>query len=208
MSPSRTRWLTSRVVPALLLTLVASLIGGGLADVLQSLKEPSIDAARNFEGFGTRGVPIVGIGMLVLGTGMLVGAAIGRILPALLVSGAVASGVLLGVASLNDVLLRGDATFVSSSSNLNGARILDYYVHTPEGEIITFDEAYQRYGSAVDELSFGDPGAAPSSGLSVVVRIVPAEAYPSAANRLALLEGAAGVVAIGLTYVVVLRRRP
>ncbi len=208
MSPSRTRWLSTRLLPALLITVIASLIGGGLADVLQSLKDPSVDAARNFEGFGLRGVPIVGVGLVVLGTGLLVGAVIGRVLPALLVSGAVVIGVLVGIAGLNDVLLRGDATFVPSSADVSGARILDTFIQTPEGEIITWDEAYVRYGAAVDQLSYGDPSGATGSGLSIVIRIVPADAYPWASNRLALFEGAAGLLAIALTYLVVLRRRP
>ena len=209
MSPSRVRWLSTRLVPAIVATAVVSLIGGGLADVLQGLRDHSVDAARSFEGFGMRGVPMVGVGLVVLSVGLLVGAVIGRILPALLVSGAVAAGALVGIASLNDVLLRGDATIVPASASLSGARILDTFIQTPEGEVIAYDEAYRRYGDKVYELSFGDPASPPSpSGLSIVVLLIPADGYPWAANRLALLQGAAGILAIGLTYVVVARRRP
>lgn len=209
MSPSRVRWLSNRVVPAVAVTALVTLVSGGLADVLQSLRDPSVDAAHSFEGFGMRGVPIMGIGLAALGMGLLVGGVVGRILPALLVCGAVMSGTLLGVTSLNDVLLRSEATIAPSTANLNGARVYESFVQTAEGEVITWDEAYGRYGEAVYQLGFDDPSAPPSSlGLTMVVLHIPGEAYPMAALRLALLQGAAGIATIAVTYLVVVRRRP
>ena len=86
-----------------------------------------------------------------------------------------------------------------------GAGIL-LEIRTPEGEYISWEEAYQRYGSEVDMISYD--GTHTALGLSVVTRYVPGERYPAAVARLSALLGGGGLAALALTFLVVHRRRP
>ena len=201
LSPSRRRWLLLRLVPVCLSLLVFSLVDGWLGDVLEGLRQPMIDQERNFEGLGVRGVAIAGTGLLAFGIALLSGALLGRLLPALLVSGALITGAYLGTSVLTDGLLLGESV-VAESGATDGGREIESLIITPEGELIGWDEAYARYGADVDQIGTEE------SPFRIVFRVVPGEVYPLAAARLAVLQGAIGLVAIGLGFVVVDRRRP
>ena len=178
IAPSRATWLRDRLIPILLMVLALGLAGGWLGDLLQGLRQRGIDPWQNFEGLGLRGPAIAGAGLLVFGIAGLVGAAVGRQLPALLISGAVIGFGVYGASAVSDAWVQGDAEVAPSDQVGIGDKYLDSMIRTPEGEVISWDEAYQRYGSAVDELSYD--GTQTSMGLSIVVRYVPGEKYPAA----------------------------
>lgn len=201
LSPSRRRWLLLRLVPVGLALMAFCFVAGGLGDVLEGLRQPMIDPDRNFEGLGVRGVAIAGTGLLVFGIALLSGALLGRLLPALLVSGALVTGAYLGTSLLTDGLLLGESV-IAESSAADGSRELETLVVTPEGEVINWDEAFARYGADVAQIGTEE------SRLRVVLRFVPGEIYPFAAARQAVLQGALGLVAISLGFMVVERRRP
>ena len=206
VAPSRTVWLRDRLIPILLVVLVLGLAGGGLGDVLAGLRERGVDPWRNFNGLGLRGPAIAAAGLLVFGIAALVGAAFGRQLPALLISGAFIGFGIYGANVISDGWVQADAEVASSDQLEIGDKYLDAMIRTPEGEVISWDVAYQRYGSAVDELSYD--GTQTSAGLSIVVRYVPGEKYPAAVARLSGLLGLGGLASIALTFLVINRRRP
>ena len=78
-------------------------------------------------------------------------------------------------------------------------RQLDTYFQTPDGELITWDAAFSRFGDDMNQW----PAA-----LRQFVRLNVYEAAPLAAERIALLDGAIGLAAITTAFVVVARRRP
>ena len=205
IAPSRGVWLRDRIIPILLLLLALGFAGGWLGDVFQSLRTRSVDPWANFEGMGQRGPVIPGAALLVFGISGLVGGLVGRQLPALLISGALIGFGLWAAFNLSDGWIRDDAVFGTNDELGLGDKYLDSVIRTPEGKFITWDEAYQRYGSEVDALNLGETG---SSGLALAMRYVPGERYPAAVARLSGLLGLGGVATIGLTFLVVSRRRP
>jgi hypothetical protein len=206
IAPSRTAWLRDRVIPMLLVLLVQGLAGGGLGDILMGLRQRGVDPWQNFEALGLRGPAIAGAGLMVFGIAGLVGAAVGRQLPALLISGALIGFGVYGAFAVSDGWVQGDAEVGTYDQVAIGDKVLDSLVRTPEGEYISWDEAYQRYGSELDTLNYD--GTSSATGLSVATRYVPGEKYPAAVARLSGLLGLGGLAAIALTFVVVQRRRP
>jgi hypothetical protein len=206
IAPSRATWLRDRLIPILLVVLALGLAGGWLADLLQGLRQRGVDPWHNFEGLGLRGPAIAAAGLLVFGIAGLVGAAVGRQLPALLISGAVIGFGVYGATTVSDAWVQGDAVVGTYDQVKVGDKILDSLIRTPDGEYIAWDEAYQRYGSALDTISYD--GTDNGTGLRVATRYVPGERYPAAAARLSGLLGAGGLAAIALTFLVVHRRRP
>lgn len=200
--PSRRRWLATRTLPALLGLVVAAGVSGILGDWLEALRQPAVDPQRSFEGFGYRGPVLAGLALASTGAALLVSSVVGRVLPALLIAGVLACAAVFGVTAVSDTLLQHESVVVVEGEGREPGRALESLIRTPQGEILTFAEAYERYGSAaVDEMD-------PALGLTLMVRIVPARIYPIAAWRLAVLYGFLGISALTGTFAVVERRRP
>jgi len=206
IAPSRATWLRDRMVPILLVVLVLGVAGGWLGDILMGLRQRGVDPWRNFEGLGLRGPAIAATALLVFGIAGLVGAVVGRQLPALLISGAVIGFGVYGAITLSDAWVQGDAVFGTYDQTALGDKVLDTLIRTPEGEYISWDVAYTRYGSMLDTISYD--GTDNGSGIRVATRYVPGDRYPAAVARLSGLLGGGGLAAIALTFLVVHRRRP
>ena len=206
IAPSRASWLRDRLTPILLVLIAIGLAGGGLGDLLMGLRQRGIDPWQNFEGLGMRGPAIAACGLLVFGLAGVVGAAVGRQLPALLIGGALIGFAVYGASVVSDAWVLGDAEVGTYDQVAIGDRVLDSLVRTPEGEFISWDEAYQRYGSQMETINFD--GTPSDNGFSMATRYVPGERYPAAVARLSGLLGLGGLAAIGLTFLVVNRRRP
>lgn len=205
IAPSRAVWLRDRLIPILLLLLVLGFLGGWFGDVFQSLRTRGVDPWANFEGMGLRGPVISAAALLVFGIAGLVGGLVGRQLPALIISGALIGFGLWAAFNVSDGWVKGDAVFGTYEQAGIGAKILDSVIRTPEGEFISWDEAYQRFGNEVDALNFGE---ASPSGLAIATQYVPGERYPAAVARLSGLLAVGGIATIALTFLVVGRRRP
>lgn len=206
IAPSRATWLRDRMVPILLVVLVLGVAGGWLGDILMGLRQRGVDPWRNFEGLGLRGPAIAATALLVFGIAGLVGAVVGRQLPALLISGAVIGFGVYGAVTVSDAWVQGDAQVGTYDQIVIGDKILDSLIRTPEGEYIAWEEAYARYGSQLDTINY--EGTDNGTGLRVATRYVPGDRYPAAVARLSSLLGGGGLAAIALTFLVVHRRRP
>lgn len=206
IAPSRATWLRDRMVPILLVVLVLGVAGGWLGDILMGLRQRGVDPWRNFEGLGLRGPAIAATALLVFGIAGLVGAVVGRQLPALLISGAVIGFGVYGAVTVSDTWVQGDAQVGTYDQIVIGDKILDSLIRTPEGEYIAWEEAYARYGSQLDTINY--EGTDNGTGLRVATRYVPGDRYPAAVARLSSLLGGGGLAAIALTFLVVHRRRP
>lgn len=198
MAPSRVRWLLLRVAPTVVLLTLFGLIAGGLVDFLASLEQPAVDQAHNFSGLGLRGLAIPGSCILVFGIALLVGSVAGRVLPALLLSAGLMVAAFVAISNVDDRLLFADSVIADAYEQ--GDSAIDSMLRTPEGEVIGWQAAYDRYGPQFDQ--FGPP-----PGFTQVFRILPGSLYPWAAARLALIDVAVGAFAIVGTFVVVVRRR-
>jgi hypothetical protein len=201
LSPSRSRWLLGRLGPEVLLVAVICLVAGALVDAIQSLGG-FVDPWRSFEGFGVRGPALAGIGVMALGLTVFVGGFLGRQLPALLASLALTLGAGLLVSAVSDSMLDKESVVGTMEEVDPGARQLAGLLRTAEGEDIDWEEAYNRYGSAIYE---GNPE---DLGLTQVARYVPGDRYPFAVFRLTGLLALVGAIGIALSLLIVQRRRP
>jgi len=201
LAPSRTRWLLGRLVPEVILVAVICLIAGGLTDAIRFLGN-STDPWRSFDGIGMRGPAIAGIGVLAMGVTVFVGALLGRQLPSLLLALTLTLAASLLVSAVSDGLLDRESVVGPMEQVDPGARLLAGLLQTPDGEILGWEEAYTRYGSAIYE---GDPA---QLGLTEVAKYVPGDRYPLAVLRLTAMFALVGLIGMALSLLVVQRRRP
>ena len=203
LAPSRRRWLLLRVVPIGAAIVVIGLAAGALADVVQALREPFMDANGGLANLGIRG-PVIGAEALAyFGLALLVGAVVGRVLPALILACLLVFTAFLGVTLLTDTFLSTETVLTYGVDGGVPGRVVDYMIQSPEGDVMTFHQAYLRYGEAAME-SMDGPGAT----FRTVLAINPPELYPIAVARMVLLYAALGLIAIVLSFAVVERRRP
>ena len=211
---SRTRWLVGRV--AFGIVVVVALLAGlaVVTDLLGAAMQPNDDLSRSFHFEGNRGVIIVARGILALGIGVLVGAVIGRQLPALLV-GLIVTGLLY--AAVTFAIGRWNETdaietwydqqfaaplFVGSGVRLaTGERVsmMDFY---GTGNEAFQSEDGQLYASAADAEAQRDP-----IGQEYIL-VIPGERYPEILARTSLVTAGAGVLLMIGAGLVTNRRRP
>jgi hypothetical protein len=215
LSRSRTSWLLQRAAFAAL-ALVCLLVVLAIAGEVQAAAAlPTHHLDRDFAWFGRRGGLIVVRGLAALGIGVLVGAVMGRVLPALLVA-AFASALVFTAISLGmDRWVATDAIVQASADEAGGGRSLGQRVELRTGELIDYGELARRGLSieAIDEEGrlFANPAdiAHPERmigwdrGL-----VVPGRLYPRIVLReSAVVGGTALLLGLAATFVVG-RRRP
>ncbi len=206
---SRRRWLAVRVLPAIVLLLGSCLAAGALADVLEGLRNPLVDPAASFDHMGLRGLLPAAHGIAAFGLALLVGAWFGRLLPALLIAGALSLATVIGVRVVTDEMLKHEVVVLvgTPERNLNGLassglnRGMAFLAR--DGELLTYEEARARYG----EEPYDDNGIV-RPPLREAWLSTPGQLYPIDVARQGVLLGGVGLAAIVLSFAVVDRRRP
>jgi hypothetical protein len=203
IGPSRRRWLLQRVVPIGLSIFVMCLAVGAIADALEQLRAPGTDPNGSLAMLGTRG-PVIGAQAIAyFGIALLVGAVIGRILPALLLTCVLVLAAFVGITILTDAFLSTETVLIYGVDGGVPGRVVDFMIQSPEGDVMTWQQAYDRYGEAALDSEEG-----PSATFRTVLRVNPPELYPFAVARMFVLYAALGLVAVVLSFAVVERRRP
>jgi len=203
IAPSRRRWLLQRVVPIGIAILVLGLLVGAIADVVAFMQEPATDPNGSLAKLGVRG-PVIGAETIAyFGLALLVGSVVGRILPALLLAIVLVVPAFVGVTLLTDAFLSHETVLTYGVDGGVPGRVVDSLIESPDGEVLTWQQAYDRYGEAAMESVDG-----PGGTFRTVLRINPPELYPIAVARMFILYSALGLVAIVLSVAVVDRRRP
>ncbi len=222
LSRSRVGWLVRRigfvaVFVALLLAILAT-----ASDVMAAATQPDRDLAEDFLYFGRRGLPVVAHGAGALMLGVLVGAITGRVLPAVLASAIVVGLAFAGLSLGQEAWNRGDAT-VQREYDESGQPLpqdyaawhIDNGLLRPDGTFLTYGEAFE--GGLPPEFLQDEQGRVYASAADLEAgrefahdarRVIAGERYPDLVLRDSLLWVLAGLGALGLTAVVVGRRRP
>ena len=199
------KWLGWRAIPVLALAMVLIGLMAFAADQLAQAYFPHNDLG--FDRHGSRGLSLVTRAMLMFAAAVLLGGAIGRLLPALLIGIAVA----VGISSGTDALLRSWAQPTELSqreSVFSGAFPLTYRLEfrAPDGSPMS-DAEYETYIQALYEDAAGgepDPSLLPQE----VFHGVAASRYPEVLIPESAAIGGAAVLAGVLAAAVVQRRRP
>lgn len=216
LSRSRVTWLLRRI--AFVAILVALLLGvlAVTSEVLTAALWPDGDLAHDFTYIGRRGWLIVARGMGALGLGLLVGALIGRVLPAILAAALVIGLAFTGLSLLHDRWLRADAVIWDQATQVleHGSMYLDSGIRTADGTTYTWSEAHDLglEASYIDErgqmfASEADMVAGRTLGTDIAI-VVPGRVYPTEVLRQGAVAGALGLGTLGLAALVVRRRRP
>ncbi|HEX2193903.1 MAG TPA: hypothetical protein VHK63_02960 [Candidatus Limnocylindria bacterium] len=216
---SRVRWLAGRVAFAGLVGIVLLAVVAVATEVLAAEMRPELDTSQDFWLHGNRGPLVVGRGMLGLGAGVLVGALVGKQLPALLL-GALAVGALYAASWAGFPLWYANEAVVASQSQwLGGPLWIESGIELTSGERVTWAELYGGgHGTTWDLAYMTEDGAYyasqadAESGRNPIGRqyalIIPGARYNEIVLRESAVFTVAGFVLVAGAAVVTRRRRP
>jgi hypothetical protein len=205
LARSRARWLALRLVPVALIGVVLVAAPALSGQILARSEFPVISPDANFEGYGERGIPpVVRFGVVFVASA-LVGAWIGRQLPAVLVAGLLA----LGIGTAASVghghwvePLEGNPDVLQPIDSLGDMYVgVRYRLH---GNSIGEEEAWERLSA------FDLEGETPNAGElpEQVTYVIHGERYPEVVVRESIALTGAGLLLGGALLLVVQRRRP
>jgi len=214
LSRSRARWLAWRVAFAALVLIVLLLVVAIASEVLASAQMPNRHLDDDFAWYGRRGGLIVVRGLASLGIGVLLGAVLGRVLPALLVAAFASVLIFTAISFGMDRWTEADAIVQPYGVDLAGGRYLGQRVELPNGELIDYGELQRRGLSAEwfqDDMIFareedvGHPERMIGRDRGL---ILPGRLYPQIVLRESGIVGGATVLLALAATAVVRRRRP
>jgi hypothetical protein len=207
LAPSRMRWFLARMLPALLLLGVLTLLAGFAMDRYASAVSTETDLSNSFTQFGYRGVLIASRPVFIFAIGVTVGAIVGRALPAVILSAIVAGIGIGGGQMVHQRILEAEAVEVPTNQDGNGVVIGgsqpgDMYINQrfrlPDGSLVGYE-----YFS--DRSPFDDQGLPLYPMIDLVI---PGERYRFVETREALALAGGSLVVLVLAGFVVSRRRP
>jgi len=180
---------------------VLGLLSTQIIEAMLRLQHPEADlaAALGFDAIPYSGIGPMATGISAFGIALVIGAMLGRLLPALLAVAALVLLVNVLVTQGNERLMANES-LVAEYSRVGAGRPIDTMLRTPDGRIVSFDEGFAQYG---------DPqtGELPAD-VTQMARYVPIEIYPQVAARYALFHILVGLAALTLAFAVVERRSP
>jgi ABC-type transport system involved in multi-copper enzyme maturation permease subunit len=204
LAPSRWRWFAVRALPVLAIIVVLTFVAGAAVDRFFAASVQGEDPAASFTLYGARGVLLAARAAFIFGVAVVVGAVVGRALPALIVTALIVTiGISGGEGVYQNVILRNEAIPVEMRFDENG--------QGNRGDL-TFDTVYQLPdGSLVSWEYFGDNGPFDENGMPtypMFSMVVPGSQYRFVEAREAVALAVATLVALLIAGVVVARRRP
>lgn len=200
LSTSRVRWFLARLLPMLVLFAAITFVAGVGADRLEASFRPGVDMTNSFDAFGTRGVLVAARALLVLAIAVAVGAVMGRVLPSLLVTAAIAAFALPGISMVHQAVLRGEAVAHENFQYDSGAMYVDQLFRIPDGRLVGWD-----YFTEIGEEPYDLNG---NARYPEVIMAVPGERYRFAELRETAGLGGASLAVLVLALAVTNRRRP
>lgn len=203
LAPSRLRWFAHRFLPVLLFVAVASLVLGAAADRWLAASEPGVDPANALLQVGQRGPVLAARAVFVLVVALLVGAVMGRALPAVLVAGVIATVGIAGGSYVHAKWIASEAIVIDEAAMTRGDLWIDQRFRLPDGSLVGWDEV-ERYDPPPTE--WEEDTIWPT--LPTVAIGVPGTRYAEIALREMAALGAGSLVTLMLTMAVIQRRRP
>jgi hypothetical protein len=206
LAPSRWRWFAVRVLPVLALIVVLTFVAGAAVDRFFAVSVRGEDPTASFSLFGARGVLLAARAAFIFGVAVVVGAVVGRALPALILTALIASIAIAGGEGIHqNVILRSEAVAFredfSGEGDPNAGRG-DLYIDTafqlPDGSLV----GYEYFG---DEDLY-DPNGNPRYPMFSMR--IPGSQYRFVEAREALVLGGGTLLTLLLGGAVVARRRP
>lgn len=211
LAGARWRWLAGLVVPALVLLLVAVGIVAGLTAILEVARQPWLAGGPSWDDIGLYGPIVVARALVAFGIGLLLGALVGRTMPALTM--AVIACVLLFALTwfARWAWVDGNAILIDgrNGSTSGGLTIGQQMFQAADGTLLSTEEAYAQVPAAVTADPSGEGAFAwMEAHYREVYRGVPASYAPTWAGLETIgLTGIAAALIVG-SFMIVERRRP
>jgi hypothetical protein len=221
LSLSRVGWLLRRIAFIAIFGLVLLALLAVTSEVLAAAILPDRTLGEDFVWFGRRGLPVVARGVGAIMIGVLVGAFIGRVLPAVLASAVIIGLVFTGLSLGHDQWNRAEAIlqpmYASAGDPMQfdmAALDIQFGIEMANGTFMTYPEAFDSgltpnftdergrvYASEAD-LRSGD-------FIGHDARLtIPGGRYPELVVRDSIIAVLVGLAALSVTAMVVTRRRP
>ncbi|MGH2455081.1 MAG: hypothetical protein ACRDHD_02295 [Candidatus Limnocylindria bacterium] len=213
---SRVRWLIGRVAFAVVVVVALTGLLAVATELLASAMYPAIDVSQDFFLYGNRGPLMVGRALLGLGAGVLVGAVLGRQLPALLLGVFLIGGLYWASVVGFQRWYEAEAVTAYQGEWLGGPIWVGSGIELASSERLSWQE-FEAIARS-DEMYMGDDGSIYVSqedyaaGRNAVGReyvlIVPGERYNQVVARETAVFASGGLILIGAAAAVTRRRRP
>jgi hypothetical protein len=205
LAGSRRRWLVARLAPVLVVLVGLLAFSAVTSEILALGRSPWVPGGVTFDDVGEHGPGVVARGFAGFAVAVTVGAVTGRMLPAVIVSAALALGMWLAGDVAFYEWMRASAREVplpANSYDLPGGRIFDGYWRTADGTRLSDDEAWNAVPTGED------PEAWLAENLDRVAIGVPGSDYPRWAMTETIGYGVVAVFGLALAFPIVERRRP
>lgn len=204
----RSRWLLERIGLLAVVLGIALLAPTFAAWLLAEAAEPGIDPRASFEYYGMHGPLLVLRAVLTFSIGILLGALLGRVLPAVIAAAAAAVLLFFVLGVLQERWVEPEtvvATVNRSGHESDATMFVGGGYRDASGTLLTREEMEALSPEPLYTEAFNDWVAVNFETLTLEVS---GERYPEVELREGVALGAASVVTIGLTLVIVRRRRP
>jgi hypothetical protein len=204
LTPSRMRWFLARMVPILVVLAVLTFVAGVASDRFVAATRPNEDLANSFTSFGFRGLLVASRAVFTFAVAVVVGAIVGRALPAVILTAVIAWIGLAGGMQAHQEILKSEAIAIPvDEQNFNGGGssgnwYFDQKFVLPDGTLVGW-----QYFNGSDQ--FDENGNPKFPMVSIVV---PGERYRFVETREAVVLAGGSLVALLLAGFVVSRRRP
>jgi ABC-type transport system involved in multi-copper enzyme maturation permease subunit len=201
---SRRSWLIGRAGPVLAFLVVGAGMLAIAGEVLTHAMPWAEGAEIGFADYAMRGPLVVVRAVEAFAIALLLGALVARQLPAMLVAGVVTFAVLVGIQINMDATMAREAVPLDAQAMQQGAYPKIYGSALRDdatGELIAYEEYFELHPAAAANTDLPE-------GITPVQFGIPGFRYGEFALRESAMLGIAGVVASGLAFVVVHRRRP
>ncbi|MCA1570136.1 MAG: hypothetical protein LC798_07410 [Chloroflexi bacterium] len=186
-------------------------------EVVAAAMRPDITTSQSFEFHGNRGPLIVGRAMLGLGAGVLVGALVGRQLPALLLGVFVVGGLYAASWAGFPVWYHGETELRRIDEWLGSPLYIESGIELTSGERLSFSEVFEGRADLLDTYQTEDgthyaTEVDAEAGRNPLGRdyilVVPGDRYNEIVARETAVFTGAGLLLIGGAAVVTSHRRP
>lgn len=202
LAPSRWTWFAGRLLPLLAVVTLVALMGGLGLDRFAASMNPGMDPWASLQDFGNRGVDLAARAVFAFAIAVLVGAALARVLPALLVAILVVAVGIAGGSNVHGRILQSEAIPMATQAFDPANLTYDSGFLAPDGEFVSWDRVQAMAPPSQDP---NTPWTPPYPEATLAV---PGSRYPLVVGReVAALLGASAV-ALALAYLVVRRARP
>lgn len=203
LAPSRTRWLAERTLILLAVVGLIVLAPAITTTILEGAINPGVVATNSLADFGLRGVSVIARSGAIFAVAVLIGLAVGRALPALLLSIAASLAIVVLIPSIAVAVQPTEFIAPLGDVKVRYSVVREERYQDAAGTLFTIDEVTARVPADAP-----DPTTWIEANFRQVATGVRGERYWDAEVVSAALLAAVTLVSLGAAAALVSRRRP